>query len=218
MKSLLAALLLRNKAEEVTPDMQSMRDGTGDLRAAMGISHLPEDKPVIYFLFQNGDHGPEQRYWETPDDTPSDALNRASLRAFTHPSSRSIENFDQQHYLEISGENTRPTMAANRAMAFSIDSLRKFEQLSLRVGRAFLADTVCAGDLSLTLVFVPALDPAAQLPLQKVHQVTYTPSLNPVRVMPPPSASEPELNGMVGQQAWDTVQAAIKKAATAKFG
>lgn len=217
MKSKLAVLLHRNKAEQVIPDMKSMQDGIGDLRAAMGISHLPEDKPVIYFLFQNSDEGPQTRYWETvPDNGPTSALNDVSLRGLTHPSSRNIENFDHQHYLEMAHENTRPTGPANRAMAFSIKDHRRFEQIALRAGRAFMQDAEYAGDLSLTLVYVPPLDPTAKWPMQPPYQLTFTPNLNPVRVMPAPSATEPELNGMMGQKAWDDVQAALKKAADFK--
>lgn len=179
MKSKLALFLGQLDARAVKPDVDAMLSSAGDLRYAMGVAHLPEDKPVMYFLFQNADKGPEARYWETgADERPSDSLNRVSNRAVTKPGSRSRRNFDQQHFVEIARENTRPTLPANMAMAISVEDHRNFERLALRAGRAFLADARFAGDLSLTVAYIPSV--GAKWPMKPPYQLTFSPSLDPV--------------------------------------
>lgn len=213
MDSKLAKLLQRHKAKPVTPDIKAMQDGIGDLRYAMGISHLPEDQPVVYFLFQNADRGPEQRFWEErPEAPPADALNHLSMKAARRPGSRRHRQaFDHQHYLETQSQNSRPTMVANRAMAFSIEDHKQFEQVALKAGRAFLADADGAADLSLTVLYLPPVDPKATA-ASSAYQITFTPNLNPVRVLPPEEdRGEQALRGEQGQKAWDVAQAAIKK-------
>lgn len=180
MKSKLVNFFAKIKAtEEIKCDFDAMTKGKGDLRHAMGIAHLPEDKPVMYFMFQNSDTGPEVRYWETgADEHPSDSLNRVSRRAASKPSSRSRKHFDQQHFVEIARENTRPTMPANMAKAISIDDDTQFERLAMRAGRAFLADAQFAGDLSLTVAYIPSV--GAKWPMKPPYQLTFSPSLDPV--------------------------------------
>lgn len=179
MKSKIASLFKRIHAVPVRPDVDAMNSGVGDLRFAMGINDLPEDKPVMYFLFQNSDRGPERRYWEVDTEAaPSNALNCVSQAALKNPGKGNSRSFDRQHYLEMASENTRPTLPANLAMAVSIKDHRQFEQVALRAGRAFLTDAASAGDLSLTIAYLPPVD--AKWPMQPPYQVTFKPALDPI--------------------------------------
>ncbi len=221
MKSKLAALLKRHKAEQVKPDMKLMQQGIGDARYALGINHLPEDKPAVCFVFHNNDAGPFHRVLDGSqqfDDAngPSDALNNISNYGLENPDQYSRDLYDLAHYAEMSGQNTSPTMSPTMAMAFCIKGQGAFEKLALSAGRAFMSDIdrSNAGELSLTLMYLPALVPNAAP--EQPYQVTFTPSLNPVRIMPKVSEeerqAEPELFGEMGQKAWDVVQGALKTA------
>lgn len=219
--SKLALFFSKLNAEAVKPDMDAIGTGKNNLRHAMGVTHLPECKPVMYFLFQNTDKGPEEGYCDNRQQYESltDSLNRVSCCAAGDsdsclPDELDEESFNQQHFMEVMRENTRPTMPANMAMAVSIENHRRFEQLALQAGRAFLADSGDAADLTLTVAYIPAHDPQAKWPTQPPYQLTFSPRLAPLLPLELPSEAarraEPEMYDQRGAQAAQMMRKLLK--------
>lgn len=222
-KSKLKGFFERHKAQPARPDMVALSNGTGDLRDALGISHLGENVPVAYFLFHNSDEGPAQRYWdEAPEAFRDSEIDVNGIEAGVNSwdekeAARCRSAFDIAHYRSIASEPSRATTATPLAMAFALKSARTFDRVLSSVSRAFMADTVNSSDLTLTVFYLPALVVGPASKREKPVRVVLSPDLAPLQAAPTPTLreykAEPALHEPAGRTAYTMTQQVLRKLA-----
>lgn len=169
MKSQLAKLFTARGAKPATPNVDELYDGAGDIRAALGVSDYPEDKPLAYFLFRNHDEhnyeGSHQAKFVREDDGFETEVS--STDADLTPT--------QSAFIIMNEGRTTSVKPEARGLAFVIDNNNKFDRLLLNASRAFRADTAHVGDLVMSVFYIPAL--TGNSPTEKLVSVTFAPDL-----------------------------------------
>lgn len=169
MKSQLAKLFTAQGAKPATPNIEELYNGAGDIRAALGVSNFPEDKPLAYFLFRNlDDHG--------YDNQPQTKIAQED-----HGIETAIDATDdnltptQRAYIMMTEKRDWPVRPEARGLALTVENCRKFDRLMLNASRAFRADTAKVGDLVMSAFYIPAL--TGRGPMEKMVSVTFAPDL-----------------------------------------
>lgn len=169
MKSQLAKLFTARGAKPANPNLDELYNGTGDIRAALGVSDYPEDKPLAYFLFRNlDDHN-----YESGNQTKL-VQDNDGIETEINATDDSLTPTQRAYIMMSEGRSTSVKSTA-RGLAFVVDSNRNFDRLMLNASRAFRADTANVGDLTMSVFYIPALTGNSKV--EKLVSVTFAPDL-----------------------------------------